>query len=261
MEAQKDAHTVFELQAHLGMTKHLGGFDATEELIALCQIQRGSIVLDVGCGVGATSCRLAKHYGCVVVGVDILERMVHRAQERAGREGVSSRAIFQVADAQALPFEDNQFDVVITESVTAFPADKQQAVNEYRRVVRAGGYVGLNESTWIKDNPPPEVAAWVSQDLADNAELLSPEGWVALMENAGLMDINAKVYTTDTRSSGQQIFKQYGLGNIIMAWGRALGLYMKDPGYRLFIKELKDSGTIPDQLFDYFGYGLYVGRK
>ena len=136
MKAQKSAKTVFELQAHLGMTKHLGGFDATEELIALCHIQRGSTVLDVGCGAGATSCRLAKHYGCVVVGVDILERMVYRAQERAGREGVSNRAIFQVADAQALPFEDNLFDAVITESVTAFPADKQQAINEYPAELR-----------------------------------------------------------------------------------------------------------------------------
>lgn len=261
MEAQKDSRTVFDLQAHLGMTKHLGGFDATEELIELCHIDRGSTVLDVGCGVGATSCRLAKHYDCVVVGVDILEAMVHRAQERAECEGISDQTTFRVADAQALPFEDNQFDAVLTESVTAFPADKQQALNEYRRVVKVGGYVGLNESTWIKDDPPPEIAEWVSQDLAANAELLSPDGWVALMKNAGLLEISAKIYTTDTRSSTRQIFKQYGLGNIITAWGRALGLYMKDPSYRSFIKELKDSGTIPDQLYDYFGYGLYVGRK
>jgi arsenite methyltransferase len=261
MEAQKDSRTVFDLQAHLGVTKHLGGFDATEELIALCHIERGGSVLDVGCGVGATACRLAKHYGCVVIGVDILEGMVHRAQERAEREGVSDQTTFRVADAQALPFENDQFDAVITESVTAFPADKQQALNEYRRVVRPGGYVGLNESTWIKDAPPPEIAAWVSQDLAANAELLSPDGWVALMENAGLVEVGAKVYTTDTRSSGRQILKQYGLGSILGAWGRALGLYIRDPGYRSFLKELKNSGRIPDQLYDYFGYGLYVGRK
>lgn len=70
---------------------------------------------------------------CRVVGVDISPRMVERSWERAHRERVTDRVEFRVADAQDLPFEDNWFDAVITESVTAFPEDKQEAVNEYVR--------------------------------------------------------------------------------------------------------------------------------
>ena len=62
-----------------------------------------------------------------------------------------------MADAQDLPFEDDLFDAVTTESVTAFPADKQKAVGEYTRVTKPGGYVGLNESTWPKVPPAPEM--------------------------------------------------------------------------------------------------------
>ncbi|MCJ7557155.1 MAG: hypothetical protein MUP90_09630, partial [Gammaproteobacteria bacterium] len=52
----------FELQAYIGTTKHMGGFETTKELIELCHIGKETLVLDVGCGVGATACHLAKEY-------------------------------------------------------------------------------------------------------------------------------------------------------------------------------------------------------
>ena len=54
----------FELQAYVGTTKHMGGLETTVELIDLCHIEAGMVVLDVGCGAGATACYLAKTVGC-----------------------------------------------------------------------------------------------------------------------------------------------------------------------------------------------------
>jgi arsenite methyltransferase len=110
----------------------MGGLKATRKLIELCHIDKGKYVLDVGCGVGVTPCYLAKELGCEVVGVDISEKMIYRANERARREGVEDRVEFIVTDAQNLPFEDAIFEAVIGESVTAFPEDKERAVSEYR---------------------------------------------------------------------------------------------------------------------------------
>jgi arsenite methyltransferase len=93
----------------------------------------------VGCGVGVTPCYLAKKYNCRVVGVDIHPGMIERSKERAQREGVAEQVEFRVADAQELPFEDEIFDDIITESVTAFPEDKPKAVREYARVTKPGG--------------------------------------------------------------------------------------------------------------------------
>lgn len=85
--------------------------------------------------------------------------MVARSRERAEREKVTDRVEYRVADAQDLPFDADRFDAVITESVTVFPEDKQKAVSEYVRVTKPGGYVGLNESVWLKVPPPPEIVA------------------------------------------------------------------------------------------------------
>ena len=66
--------TYLDLQAYAGVTKHMGGFEATDELLSLCHIKNAQQVLDVGCGIGVGPAYMAKTYGCRVVGVDILDR-------------------------------------------------------------------------------------------------------------------------------------------------------------------------------------------
>jgi len=251
----------FDFAAEVGLTKHLGGVGATEEIAELCHIGADKYVLDVGCGAGVTPCFIAKRYNCRVVGVDILEAMVQRCKERAKREGLSDRVECRVADAQSLPFEDNLFDAVITESVTAFPEDKQKAVSEYARVTKPGGYVGLNESTWLKVPPPPELVAWASQDLGANVKPLTSGEWRGLLEAAGLRDIVERRYPVSVQDESRGILGRYGCRGMLGIMVRMLSLYARSPAYRTFVKEVRKDGITPPNLSEYFGYGLYVGRK
>ena len=253
--------TFFDFAAEVGLTKHFGGLEGTQKLVEACHIQADSFVLDVGCGAGVTPCFLAQQYGCRVIGVDIRARMVERSEERARREGVADRVEFRVADAQDLPFEDALFDIVITESVTVFPEDKQQAVDEYIRVTRPGGYIGLAESTWLKVPPPPELIAWVSQDIGACVQPLTAEEWTNLLQNAGVQVITTQLYPVDARQEAKLLLKRYGLGNMVGNTLRALRLYMRNPAYRDFLKKVRQIGVVPDNIDEYFGYGMYVGRK
>ena len=215
----------FDFAAEVGLTKHLGGLSATEELIEQCHIGEGKYVLDVGCGAGVTPCFIAKRCGCRVAGVDISEGMIKRSEERARREGVADKTEFRVADAQELPFEDDVFDAVITESVTSFPADKQRAVNEYVRVTKPGGYVGLNESTWLKTPTPPELVAWTSQNVGTNAKPLTSDGWAGLMESAGLRDITVRTFGINTQDEARGVLRRYGYRGMLGVVCRMLSLY------------------------------------
>lgn len=253
--------TFFDFAAEVGLTKHIGSVTATDELVALCHISEGQRVLDVGCGVGMTPCYLAKKYGCQVSGVDIRQGMIERSKERARKEGVTDQVAFWVADAQALPFEDELFDAVITESVTAFPEDKERALEEYVRVTKPGGCVGLNESTWLKVPVPAEVVAWASQDVGANVQPLTSEEWQELLEQAGLQEIVVKIRTVDARDEAKGIVRRYGYGGMLGTSIKALRLYIRNPAYRRFVKGVRKQGIIPKDLDQYFGYGLFVGRK
>jgi len=257
----RQEQTFFDFAAEVGLTKHLGGVGATEELAELCHVDQDRLVLDVGCGAGVTPCHLAKSRGCRVVGVDILEGMIERARERARKEGVADRVEFRVADAQKLPFDDNLFDAVMTESVTAFPEDKQRAVKEYARVTKQGGYVGLNESTWLKVPPPPGVVAWASQDVGSSVKPLTPDEWTGLLEGAGLTEIAVRIQAINTQDEAKGIVARYGLGGMLGILWRMLRLYLRNPAYRQFVKDVGQSGITPKDLTQYFGYGIYVGRK
>ena len=253
--------TFFDFAAEVGLTKHIGGVQATEALVELCHIGQHTYLLDVGCGAGVTPCYIAREYGCRVVGVDISAGMVERSRERAEREGMADRVEFRVADAQDLPFEDALFDAVITESVTAFPEDKQKAVNEYVRVTKPGGYVGLNESVWLKVPPPPEMVAWVRQDVGATVEPLTSEAWAGLLEGAGLREITVRTYEINTKEEARGILRRYGRGGMLRVAGRMLLLYLRSSAYRRFVKGVREAGVTPENLQEYFGYGLFVGQK
>ena len=253
--------TFFDFAAEVGLTKHIGGIAATEALLELCHIGRDSYVLDVGCGVGATACFIATKVGCRVVGVDILEKMVERSRERAARQKLTHQVEFRIANAQNLPFEDALFNAVLTESVTVFPEDKQKAVSEYARVTKPGGYVGLNESAWLKVPVPPEVIAWAAQDVGASVKPLTPDEWAELLGKAGLKEITAKIFYVDIQDEAKGILRRYGWGGILRIMGRTVRLYTKSPSYRDFVKRVRQGGVVPENLNEYFGFVLIVGRK
>ena len=249
----------FALLSSFGLTKHMGGLEATKELIELCHVGKNSHVLEVGCGVGLTTCYIAKEYGCEVVAIDISEEMIKRAKERAKRKGVEDKVEFIVADAQDLPFKNDLFDAIICESVNAFIKNKQKAINEYKRVVKAGGYVGFNEVTWI-GNPPPDLVKYLSLALG-RAEFLVSEDWKGLLEKAGFSNIIVRIYKTAAWRQWASEVKEIDVRDFLKAWGRFLLLLFKSREVRKYIKEISKPPKSVFKLFKYFGYGIYVGRK
>jgi protein-L-isoaspartate O-methyltransferase len=67
--ADNEQFTYFDAQASWGVTKHMGGLNATARLAELCHISKDTRVLEVGCGVGLTACYLATHLGGHVLGL------------------------------------------------------------------------------------------------------------------------------------------------------------------------------------------------
>ena len=94
--------------------------------------------LDVGCGTGALSESILREAApAEVVGVDPSDGFVAHAREHV-RDG---RVRFEVGDAQALPFEDGEFDAVVSGLVLNFIPDSERGVAEMTRVARPDGVV------------------------------------------------------------------------------------------------------------------------
>jgi ubiquinone/menaquinone biosynthesis C-methylase UbiE len=120
--------TYLDVQAEVGITKHLGGFPATDELLTLCHVAEAKEVLYVGAGIGVGPAYIARKFGCHVVAIDISEKMLAWTSQRAREEGVADKVETRLANILDLPFDDNRFDAVLVESVAAFVEDKAKAV-------------------------------------------------------------------------------------------------------------------------------------
>ena len=106
-----------------------------------------------------------------------------------------------------------------------------------------------------------ELVAWVSQDAGATVEPLTSDAWVALMQGAGLSEIAARLHTVEAANETKELARRYGRGGVLRASLRMLGLYLRSPAYRAFVKEVGRSGIVPPSLNECFGYGVYVGRE
>jgi ubiquinone/menaquinone biosynthesis C-methylase UbiE len=251
---------VFDFQAQAGITKHLGGLLATKTLIKGCDISGGERVLEIGCGVGASSVYLAREHGCQVTGVDISERMIQRARERAQAQNVQHLTTFRTADMDQLPFPSDSFDVVFCESVLVFSMDKPKAISEMARVAIPGGFVAINESIWL-EVPSDELAAWFAQDMAANASTMMFEGWTRLIEQAGLTLHSWQQERLVIKDEVRGILQRYGLTGLIKSTLRGIAMYIQRRDYREFIAEIRKSGITPGNPEQYMGYGIIIAKK
>jgi ubiquinone/menaquinone biosynthesis C-methylase UbiE len=246
--------TYLDIQAEAGITKHMGGYAATDELHNLCHLQEAQEVLEVGCGIGVGPAYIAKRFSCQVMAVDISEKMLSWARQRARREGVIDRITFRKADVCELPFDDDRFDAVIVESVLAFVESKETAIQELIRVTRPGGYVGLNESYWIQP-PPPEL---LPRSLYIGPAIITEAEWREIWEATSLEMRTIRARRLEARQEVRDRIEWIGWRSILPAWGRVIRLLLTNPRSREAIRGQLDA---PTEMINYMGYGLFVGRK
>ena len=173
------------------------GASLSAELIALAGPEPGMRALDVGCGPGALTAALVERLGAAnVVGVDPSAPFAEAC--RAKVPGVE----VLVARAEALPFADRAFDVVLSQLVVNFMGDAEAGVREMARVTRPGGVVASCVWDYAGEMPllrafwdaarevDPEPAA-----LADEGAVMrwGREGELAeLWRAAGLHDVHSR---------------------------------------------------------------------
>jgi SAM-dependent methyltransferase len=97
-------------------------------------------LLDVACGSGQLSLIAARN-GVIVTGIDIAENLIKRAQARAEAHQLPAR--FEVADAQALPFANESFDVVVSLVGAMFAPRPERVARELMRVCVPGGTIAM----------------------------------------------------------------------------------------------------------------------
>jgi ubiquinone/menaquinone biosynthesis C-methylase UbiE len=113
-------------------------------LVAACGISPGQRVLDVAAGTGNVAIPAAET-GADVVASDLTPELFDAGRRESAARGVELEWV--EADAQALPFADEDFDVVTSSFGAIFAPDHQRVADEFLRVCRPGGTIGMANFT------------------------------------------------------------------------------------------------------------------
>ena len=111
---------------------------------SLGKINKGDVILDIGCGAGVDTIVAAMMTGPTgrVVGIDIVPEMVQRAKSNLGMTDLKNITFIKTS-GEDLPFEDAEFDVVISNGVINLIPDKAALLKEVMRVLKPGGRLML----------------------------------------------------------------------------------------------------------------------
>ncbi|MEK3880159.1 putative arsinothricin biosynthesis methyltransferase ArsM [Paenibacillus sp. FSL M7-0420] len=157
----------------------------TEMIIELVKHHGKKRILDIGCGMGTTLLQLVREFdeGTQFIGVDFSDKMVERAREKSADlpKELHKKVGFFVSDSQALPYMDEQFDLIYSECVFNLIPDREKAMKEVERLLSPGGIFIYTD--FVSFVPVP-------QKIRDNLNFISGcrAGSILLSENISYME-------------------------------------------------------------------------
>jgi ubiquinone/menaquinone biosynthesis C-methylase UbiE len=194
--------------AVIGTTLQIVGEDLCEAL----DLRSNQRVLDVAAGNGNAALAAARRW-CDVTASDYVPALLERAQERALAERLPIK--IEIADAEALPFADESFDVVTSTFGAMFTPQHEKPANEMLRVCRPGGKIGL--ANWTPEGFIGSLFKVIGRHLPPPTGLKSPALWgtkdhlVALFGHQATIHAEKRNFTMRYRSDEHWIetFRSY----------------------------------------------------
>jgi ubiquinone/menaquinone biosynthesis C-methylase UbiE len=143
-----------------------------EQFMARIDLRPGMKVLDAACGTGNLAV-IAARKGCVTSGLDIASNLIAQARERARHEGLNIE--YTEGDAEAMPYPDASFDVVVSMYGVMFAPRPERVVNELQRVTKPGGLIAM--ANWTPTGFIGKMFSVFGRHVPPPAGLPSPLLW------------------------------------------------------------------------------------
>ena len=194
--------------AMIGTTLQIVG----ETLCEAVDLRGGQRVLDVAAGNGNATLAAARRFADVV-STDYVGALLDRGRERAAAERLP--VTFQEADAEALPFPDASFDVVLSTFGVMFTPNQQKAANELARVCRPGGKIGM--ANWTPEGFIGQLFKTIGKYVPPAPGVKSPALWGnkahldALFTSGGAVQAESRSFVFRYKSPRHwiEIFRNY----------------------------------------------------
>lgn len=229
-----------------------GGDAETLRAISLAMIDsRESLkIADVGCGTGASALLLARYLNAQISAIDFLPDFLDVLNERAEQVGVADKISTNACSMDALPFADEELDVIWSEGAI-YNIGFEQGVSDWRRCLKPGGVLVASEITWITGTRPSELEAYWNNEYPEislastkiralEKQGYSPLGYFVLPERCWLDH-----YYRPMQSRFEDFLNRNGQSEVA----------------REIVAEEQREIELYETYKAHFSYGMYIARK
>ena len=246
-----------EYQLLIDLHKHAvrqgpGGKAETKRMLELAGLDRSRPlkIADIGCGTGASTILLAKELDAEITAVDFFSEFLDELQSRAHDHGVADKITTLSCSMDALPFSDEEFDVIWSEGAI-YNMGFEAGVSAWHRFLKPGGKLIVSEITWLSAKRPLNLQSyWEKEypqiDIASSkigvleSHGYRPEAYFFLPTHCWLEN-----YYRPMQSRFDEFLERHG----------------QSAQAKTIVECEKDEVTLYERYCEYYSYGVYVTEK
>lgn len=229
-----------------------GGRTETELAIYLAGLdfQTPYTIADIGCGTGASSLVLAELLNANITAVDFLQEFLDVLDERASDAEVNDKISTTCASMDALPFDENQFDVLWSEGAI-YNIGFAKGVKDWRQYLKPGGVLVASEITWTTDERPQAL-----EDYWEEAypEIDTASNKIKILERSGYQVLG---YFVLPESSWRDNY----YAPLSRSYEAFLERHSNSEIAQNLIAADREEVAMYEKYKNYYSYGVYVARK
>jgi len=145
------------LEIHKDMPRQGSGRDEyTQKAFEMIPLIRQPKILDIGCGPGMQTIKLAKLSDGEIIGIDIFQQYLDQLKESIEKENLKDRVKAIKQSMFEIDYPEGFFDIIWAEG-SIFVIGFEKGLTEWKKYIKSDGYLAVHEMAWLKENPPKEI--------------------------------------------------------------------------------------------------------
>ena len=228
-----------------------GSNEATQRAFdAMTGLPKEPVILDLGCGPGMQTIHLAKISGGEISAVDNHAPFIDVLKANAAEAGLSYNIDAVEASMLDLPFEENIFDIVWSEGAI-YQIGFEKGLRDWKRFLKPKGYIAVTEASWLKSDPPAELAEFWATGYPD---MMSVEENIEIIGRCGYELIEH--FTLPVSAWWDDYYDSIKKRLVALR-----EKYKGDEEAEAVFAAEETEMSLLEKYFDYYGYEFYIMRR
>ena len=229
-----------------------GGETETKKALGMAGLDRSRPlkIADIGCGTGASTIMLAKELDAKITAVDFLPEFLDELQTRAKDNGVAESISTLSCSMDALPFSDEEFDVIWSEGAI-YNMGFEAGVLAWNRFLKPGGKLIVSEITWLSATRPYELQSHWEREYP---EIDVASAKIGILERHGYSP--EAYFFLPTYCWRENYYRplQNGFDEFLIRNDQS-------DQSKVIVEKEKQEIALYEKYRDYYSYGVYIAKK